>query len=258
MALPEFASMSLQDSNYITTEIEYRTWPVRPSIVMKVARRPGSKFISEEFGERRIRLRGYIKGSSASDLQSKVDTLNAYLQKTAETLQMEAGRTYTATAVSIAVGDPHYSQDFVPFDLEFLCADPFAYASEICASMTVVSGTASQSFTVTISGSYFAEPTIVYTTPSGSGDTTTSGVRITHDTSGEWADLACVAADQYIDYSSSVTFDYSAYKILQGTTQRNHTGVFSRWEPGTNNFTAVFGGLPLGGTLQLCYSPRYL
>jgi len=259
MAYPEFSSFSLQDDNYITEELTYRGWPVRDTATKPISRKPGVKLLSEEFGEKRIRLRGFILGSSPSDLKDKIDDLNTTLQKHSQSLKIDTDRSYTATCTYISIADPHYAQDFVPFEAEFLCANPFAYANEVSATMTIASGIVIQTFTVTISGSYFAEPSFRYETPSGSGDTTTSGVRLEVLNSGEYADWNGGASNgEYLDYSSSMTFDFKTFKILQDTTQRNHTGVFSRWEPGTQDFQITFGGGCLGGSLKIAYSPRYL
>jgi len=259
MALPTFSAFSLQDNNYITTGIENRTWPSRELKTSKIARKPGSKFVAEEFNERRVRLTGYVIGSSSSDLKDKIDTLYATLQKKSQILQIESGRYYTASVASTVVGDPLYSQDYVPFELEFLCADPFAYGTPLTAQMTVTSGTIIQTFTTVISGSYYAEPSLVYTTPSATGNTTTSGVRILHSQTGEWADWdGTGTSDIYLDYSSSITFDYKNYKILQGTNQVNHTGTFAAWDPGNNEFTVTFNGNTVGGVLEISYTPRYL
>ncbi len=261
MALPSFAGFSLQDDNYITSQVNYRTWPTRDTSTKKTARKPGSKFIAEEFGEKRISLMGYIIGSSVSDLKNKIDDFNASLQKNSDILEVESGRYFTATAASVAIGDPRYSQDFVPFEVEFICADPFAYGDPLSATMTVTSGTVSQTLSTTISGSYFAEPEIKYTAPAGSGLTTTSGINITYRQSGEYVDWdgnTSGTGDTYIDRGEAMTFDYKNYKILQGTTQVEHTGVFAQCKRGTANFDVIFGGTPLGGTLEISYVPRYL
>ena len=258
MALPEFSGFSLQDDNYITTNITYRGWPVRDDTTKPISRKPGVKLLSEEFGDKRIRIRGYILGSSPSDLKSKIDSLNTELQKVSQILKIDTDRRYTATCTYVSVSDPHYAQDFVPYEAEFLCADPFAYTDEITATMTIVSGTSAQTFTTTISGSYFAEPSLRYETTSGSGTTTTSGVRLEILNSGEYVDWAGSDNGTILSYSSSMTFDYKTFKVLQDVTQRNHTGVFSRWEPGSQSFKITFGGGVQGGNLKISYSPRYL
>jgi len=172
MAYPTFGGFSLQDDNYITTEIEYRTWPTRNTKTDKIAYRPGAKLLDTEFGEKRIILRGFIKGSSESDLQSKMDDFHQNVSEKSQSLIIESGRTFTATASMVSISDPHYAVDIVPFELEFICADPFAYGSSRTVTMTVTSGVGSEDYTVTVSGSVFAEPSITYATVSGvSGST---------------------------------------------------------------------------------------
>lgn len=259
MALPTFNAFSLQDDNYIVTDIEYRTWPAREIGMQKIARRPGMKFTSEEFASREISMRGFIKGSSTDDLQSKIDALNTQFQQPSKLLQIYSNRTYTATVASMSVGDPHYNTTIVPFEVSFVTADPFSYAPTVSAQMTVASGVVTQSFSVTISGSYFAEPTIVYTTPpNGTLNTTTSGMYILHQTTGEYITWSGTAGTAYIPYTNTFTADYQTYKLLFGTTQTNQAGVFTRWQPGVNAFSITFGGNTEGGTLTISYAPRYI
>lgn len=258
MALPEFDSMSLQDDTYITSEIENRTWPSRAVETQKLSRRPGAKFVSDEFGERRIKMSGWIKGSSLSDLQTKIDTMNNVLQRPSKLLQIYSGRFYTATAVSVAIGDTHYNQSIVPYEVEFLCADPFAYGTTVNASMTVTSGTIIQTYNITIAGSYFAEPIFTYTPPAGTGNTTTSGFKVVDMTTAEYVMWSGTGSSLYIPYGSFFQVDYQYYKTLLGTTQVNQAGVFSRWEPGNHTVQVTYMGNTVGGTFSMSYAPRYL
>ena len=258
MALPEFNGFSLQDSNFITSDLQYRTWPSRQIITEKLARRPGTKLISEDFGEKHVKMSGWILGSSVSDLQTKIDSFYAQLQKPSKLLQIETNRFFTATCTSVSVGDPHYSQTYVPFELDFVCADPFAYGPTVSAQMTVTSGTIVQTFSFTVSGSYFAEPIFTYTPPTGAGNTTTSGLKFVQKTSAEYVLWSGSGSTNYVQYGSSFQFDYQAYKSLFGTTQVNQAGVFSRWEVGSQQLEVTFMGNTVGGTLTITYAPRYL
>ena len=65
MAHPTFNDKSLQDSNFITESVEYRTIPKRSIDPADVTDRPGVKLLATEFKEKMIRLRGRIIGSSA-------------------------------------------------------------------------------------------------------------------------------------------------------------------------------------------------
>ncbi len=258
MALPTFAGFSLQDENFISSIVEDRVWPARSMETSQIARRPGVKFTSTEFGERRIKVQGSIIGTDATDLQTKIDDLNTALQKKSQLLQTRPGRAYTASVVSIALGDPTYSQSYTPFELEFLCADPFSYASQVSATMTVVSGTISQSFSTTISGSYYAEPVISVAITGSSGVTTTSGVTLTNSFTGEYVTWSGIGATPFLNYGDTLSFDFKSYKVLKNALQVNADGIYARWEAGVNDFQLTFGGNVQGGTVTVSYAPRYL
>lgn len=259
MALPTFNGFSLQDNNYIVSDIEYRTWPKRDLSIMKIARRAGSKLTNTDFAERKISMRGHIIGSSVSDLQAKIDALYLELQKESKTLEIESNRFYTATTSSVTVSDPYYSQSMVPFEVEFTCVDPFAYGPTQSASMIVTSGSMTQTYSITISGTYAAEPTFIYSTPlTGVNNTTTSGIKATHISSGQYILWSGTGSSTYIPYSSNLTLDYSNYKLLLDDNQLNYSGVFTEMQPGVNQLQIQYMGNTVGGTLSVSYAPRYL
>lgn len=260
MASPTFDSFSLQTDEYLISEVEYRTIPVRNIEMEWIARKPGKKFLATEFGERHIRMRGYIIGTDSANLISLIDSLHTNVtRKKIGTLAIDSNRDIQAVVASVTVAEPHYSQSMVPMELEFVAAEAFWKGTQQTVSLTVVSGTGephTMNVTTTISGSVFAEPYITYTAPGSTGSTTLSGIIINYQPTGEivtWSGGASTLA-----YGSSVKFDYENQIILQNTTEIVATGVFSRWEPGSTNFTCTFSGQAPGGTLTLVYRPRYL
>lgn len=256
---PIFEGFSLQDSNYISSTITYRNIPSRSLSSEKIARKPGVKLLSTDFGSKDVSISGYILGSSASDLQTKIDSFHSNVtRKNAGTLYVDTDRYGTATVKSVAIGDPHYAQDMVPVDIEFLMADPFFRSSQQSVTIAIAAGTATSSETITISGSVFAEPSIIYRAPAGAGQTTTSGVKIEYQGTGETVTWSGTGATTTLAYGSSVTFDYAVHTILEDTTEVDLEGYFSRWEPGVQNFIVTFSGTAAGGQLEFNYDPRYL
>lgn len=260
MAQPSFDSFSLQDQNYLVAEVEYRTLPTRDIQMEWIARKPGKKFLATEFGERHIRLKGWIIGTDSANLISLIDTLHTNVtRKKIGVLSIDSGRDIQAVVSAVTVPEPHYTQSMVPFDMEFVAAEPFWKGTQQTISLTVVSGTGephTQSVTTTISGSVFAEPSITYTAPGSTGTTTLSGIIINYQSTGEtitWSGGASA-----LPYGSAVKFDYENQIILQNTTEIVATGVFSRWEPGSTNFQITYSGQTQGGTLDIVYRPRYL
>ena len=252
---PTFDNFSLQDENYITSEIVYRTIPNRELESQKVSRRPGTKLISSEFAERSVSIRGSIIGTSPSNLQTLIDAIHTNItRKESVVMYTDSDRYGTATVRSVAIGDPHYSQDYVPMEMELVMNDPFFYGLQTSVSLSIPAGTTTYNSSITISGSVFAEPTFVYNSPAGGGVTTTSGIKVTYGPTAEYVTWSGTGLAQ----SSSVTFDYDSHRILEGTTEAALEGVFSRWEPGAQSFTVTFSGTANGGTLGISYPPRYL
>lgn len=262
MSYPRFDGFVLQDDNYVTSEIEYRTSPNRSLEYERLGRRPGVKLFSHEFAERKVKLSGFILADDATDLQSKIDDLHRNVTRKDEgALYITSSRSATATVTSVGIADPHYAQDFVPFEVEFLLADPFFYGSSQTVNIPVTSGTVTTNHTITISGSVFAMPTLTYSAPTGVGMdfTTTSGIIVTYTNTGEtltWS--GSNVSNPSLAYGGSVSFDYNNHRILEDTSEVNNKGVFSRWEPETVSFGVTFSGTALGGSLSMSYVPRYL
>lgn len=231
MANPTFNNFSLQDSNYLTEEIEYRTFPTRMLNVKQIARRPGTKLLGAEYAEKRIRLIGHVIGSSSSDLITKIDNLHKNLAVKEGELIVETNRTYHATVSSLSIADPHYSQTYVPFEAEFVASDPFAYSPMFTLQGTVASGTSNGTFPVTISGSVFAEPTLTINfNGRPAGNTTVSGMVLDHMTAGP----SRITVSGTIPFSSDFITTWSGLNITVSGNNRDFVGAFQRWEPGSH------------------------
>jgi len=254
---PTFGSRSLQDANYYTTEVTFRAAAPKDVNLVKITRRPGAKMTANEHREKRIGLKGWIKGSSAGDLQTKIDDLQQDLHAEEQTFVIETGRTYTATMSNLVIPDIHYNQTIVPFEAEFVCADPFAIGDSQTASWIVPSGVAEFERTITISGTVYAVPTITYAAPGTAGDTTTSGLVIRNVTRGEQVTWSGGVSDTSLDYGGEVSFNYDTKQVQLDSVDKDHTGKFSRFEPGSNRLIVSYSGLATGGSMEFTYTPRY-
>jgi hypothetical protein len=173
-------------------------------------------------------------------------------------LVIDDDRTGTAVPLTVTIADPHYAQDFIPFEIEFLMTDPFWYGTQQVVAWNVGAGTSSQAYSVTVSGSVFAEPSLTYEAPAGGGQTTTSGVIVEYSPTSETVTWSGTGVTPNLAYGSAVKFDYAHHKILEDTNEVDIEGVFSRWEPGATAFTVTWSGTAAGGTLEFAYQPRYL
>lgn len=256
---PKFDGFSLQDDNYIMSEINYRIIPKRRIETDKILRRPGVKILSSDFTERIVTMKGVIVADSVDELRTKIDDFHTNItRKENGLLYIESDRSASAIIDNVTIADPYYNQSYVPIEIQFLMADPFFYGAQQVTTWTVTSGVSSTSYTITVSGSVFAEPSITYYAPGSTGYTTTSGILLDYLSSAEQITWSGGTGSNTLNYGGTVTFDYIEHLVTENTTNVHPTGVFSRWEPGVTNFNITFSGCAQGGTLQFAYQPRYL
>jgi predicted phage tail component-like protein len=256
---PTFDGFSLQDDNFISSNVIYRNSPSRNLDSQKITRRPGSKLIATDFGEKTINISGNIVADSSSELQTLIDSFNANVtRKESGIMYVDSDRSAVATVKSVGIGDSHYNQSYVPFEIEFLLNDPFFYGLQQTVSYTIVSGTASMTDTITISGSVFAEPSITFASNAGTGYTTTSGISIIYNNTNETVTWSGTSGHSSLSYGNLIQFDFSNHRIIEEITETEIEGVFARWEPGQQTYQVTFSGTSQGGTLNFAYQPRYL
>jgi len=261
MAIPTFNGFSFNDTNFITERITFKGVAERAVIRGKINRREGVKLLNTEFGEKEVTLAGVVVASSASELQSLLDSMKMNLTAEEGPLILEQGRTFTATMTALAIPDEHYNQSKAPFEVTFMCSNPFAEGSQLSVTIPVQSGQTTISGRINISGSYFARPTVTYTPPSNTGNTLIKRVDINHVPTGQTITVSGFnsGATGGLQYQNAVTVNYDTFASLDGSTTINNSGAFSRWDPGNNDFTVIASGRAFpGGSITVTYSPRYL
>lgn len=235
MSYPTYDGFDMNTADYIVTNLEYRTIPTREISLEPISRKPGKKFLSTEFGERKIKMSGFILGDSATDLQNNIDTFHQYVtRKATGVLVFDATRSIAATVSSVAISDPQYSQTIVPFEVEFIAAAPFFEGTEQTVQVSLPEGTGSQTISTTISGSVFAEPTVTYYSAGVPGQMSSIyKISVTYNPTSEYVTWS--GGDNTLARNTTVQFDYANQKILEDTTEIEAEGAFSRFEPGSTD-----------------------
>ena len=256
---PTFNSFSLNDGTFITERVIFRGYSTRGVIRAQLNRREGVKLLATEFGEGSIEVDGRVVAASASDLQSKLDSMKAALTTEEGDLVIETGRTWAATVNTLVIPDEHYNNSTAPFQVTFVCTNPFATGALLTVVQNVVSGLLAFSGLVNISGTLFARPTIAIT-PTGfaSGHTNIRSLTITHTPTGQMVTVSGFGNGTDLDYANPVTVDLDAFTALEGSTAKDLSGTFPRWQPGNNAYTITISGHWTNGTVTLSYKPRYL
>lgn len=259
MALPTFNSFSLNDDNFISERIVVKGYANREVIRGKINRREGVKLLATEFGEKEVTIEGMVLGSSAANLQSLLDDMKKALTAEEGNLIVELDRTFKATVTSLAIPDEHYNLTKAPFQITFMCSNPYAEGSLLTVTIPVISGIYTVSGLVNISGSLFARPTLVYTPPSNTGQTFIKSVDLAHISEGTTTTVSGFGNQSSLDYSNQITINLDDFTALEGTSAINVSGGFPRFQPGNNEFTYTASGRAFpGGSLTLSYKPRYL
>lgn len=259
MAIPTFNSFSFNDSNFIAERITFKGFASRAVIRANINRREGVKLLATEFGEKQISIEGRVVSNSASSLQTLLDNLKSSIQVEDGDLIVENNRTFKATVSNLIIPDEHYNQSTAPFEVTFVCSNPYSEGTEMNAAQNVPSGIYTFSGSVYISGTMFGRPTIVYT-PAGaaSGNTLIRRLDFYHVPTGQTITVSGFNNSSGLGYNEAVTVNFDTFKILQATAEIDSTGAFARWDPGTNQYTVTTSGVFPGGSVQVSYKPRYL
>lgn len=239
---------------YVVTEVTYRSAPQRSVNTAPIARRPGDKLTAIEWSRKEINIKGAVFSTTTSGLRGLVDALQQNFAVKSLTLAIDIDRSYTANLTKMDIPTQFFNNSYVEYDATFLAVDPFAYARQITASGMVISGTLTFSGTLTVSGTVFTEPTLTLTpTGANAGNSNMSAIKITHIPSGETMTISGV-----LSYNSPIVIDYNNFLVTVSGINSDYTGIFSRWEPGINQFTiGVISGVNNAFNYTFAYQPRY-
>lgn len=114
----------LLNSAEILTEFARHESPAERTIsTLPIARRDGSVFVMQRYGEKSINMAGVIIGTDAADLEAKIDAFKELLSREQKELAIfSAGikRVYTATAKQPIFERQHFHILFIPWTVEFI------------------------------------------------------------------------------------------------------------------------------------------
>lgn len=250
-----FNGLTLDDNlAYLVEEVTYRSMPKRVTDSAKISYRSGEKRLRSEWDSKQIQIKGRVFSTTVSGVQALVDTLQQNFATEDGSLVIDLGRSYTATLDSLDIPTQFFNASMVQYTANFIAYDPFAYASPVSISGTVASGVGVMSVPVVVSGTVYAEPLLsVYPTGANAGDSGINQLTATYSGTGE-----AVTLSGTINYASQLAFDYHAFLTTSSGVSTLYSGIFARWQPGSQAFSlTVVSGIKQGFNYTLTYSPRY-
>ena len=252
-----FDGFDFNDGTFITERVTFKGFAKRALSRANIARREGISLLNTEFGEKEVTIEGVVITDEAVDLQGTLDGAKKALTKEEGDLIVESGRTWKATVSNVVIPDEHYSLSKAPFQVTFVCSNPFAEGTLATAIQNVPSGFYTFSGGITISGTMFARPIVTFIPPVTTGNTNIQSFVFNHTPSGQEITISGFGTGG-LDYDDTIVVNMDTLASLVGGEATNLTGAFPRWEPGTNNYTVTVSGYHVGGTVQITYRPRYL
>jgi len=124
----KYDSTELVNSTYNVSKVLDDTTAPRELNISETEGINGAVIINDRWGSKTIKIKGILIGTSPSDLQTKIDTLNELLARTEKNLDIlptgGSTRRYVARLVgSVEYDRDYYNDDYVPFTANFFVKD---------------------------------------------------------------------------------------------------------------------------------------
>lgn len=241
----KFDNTELVGTTYTPRYAKHESSPDREIVTLPITRQNGSVKISSRYGEKVIVLEGVLTGTSAADLESKIDIFKELFSRQDKNLDIDwnAGtRRYVATCIKHNFDRDHFNILYVPWSAEFLIplgigTDTSATSLYDTASITADTTTISP---LTFAGSAQPKPVITI-------DMTTVGsaqvVKIINNDTGQFINV-----DGPFTNADQIVIDCNALTVKKNGTSIVFRGSLPQFYIGANSFSMTIIGS--GSTLD--------
>lgn len=248
---------SIQTSSIVTQEIEHESIDGKSLDIQGLAARDGAKLLAATFKPRKITLRGYIKASSQSALETAIDDFKELLNATTKNLDIGyAGgtRRYVCDMASITLMRQHFNVTFAEWEAEFICAKmPFGKTLDTTTVGYTLTSIGTYAGSYVALGSYSPNPKIIITF---SEVATVTRIRIRNITTGDQMDI-----DNNNTYANNdeVVVDCDDKTVTLNGVAWDYSGYFPSFQSAGNDLRISFSpGVHYKATVNIVYYPLYL
>lgn len=208
--------------------------PDRTLFDNKIARADKTLLTSAEYTTKEVAVYGRIAGTDKDTREQILDTLKGYIQEPNKTLKLSQSGTNIEWTATLQDMDLKQYGPWLKFVLIFKATDPIGKDEDVATALNVsgiTSATSTQS--MTIAGSYKANPTITFTLTAVTGGTSQSvsignaeiGQALTVTRDWTAGDIMTIDCENYIVSVNGVEVDYS--------------GLFPYFYPGNRSISYV-------------------
>lgn len=252
-----FNSYSLQSTSFKTRIIQHTNIPGKLIQTEARARSDGQSVVNVRYSNRVILVEGHLSAATRDLLVQKIDEMKLNLDGISGTLDIAYGSTtrrYYGTVQKLDLPEDFFNIDNVPYSIEFLCADPFGYATGSGIVSVLGSTQFLQDLIVTVSGSATGQPTarINFTTTSG-----VNLVTFSNETLGD-AIVISKPGGGYFQALDQLVINSETKQVFLNGSGLDYSGRFPTLEPPTAALRLALQAVQVNYDLIVQYVPTYL
>ena len=233
----------INTTNYKTEFVRHHSAPPREVNMLELARANGAIIVSDKYNSKRITLQGYLLGSSASDLQTKLDTFKELFSRKEKNLDItpDGGTTrrYVATCIRHNLPENHYNILNLPFEAEFIVPNSIGEDTSLTAAINAQAISAiPYTDSMSLAGSALPQPIIDLTI--GAGNTNSRGIAFENTDNGQKIIITKTSA---FSSSNHLIINTREKSVQYAGEDIRFYGPFPEFDIGTNNFKIYSGDI---------------
>lgn len=250
-----FNGLDLNDTTRITAELDDGGTPERDLQVFPILRSGGAVVTDSNYYMKVIRVRGLLKGTSTSNLESLIDSFHAAMAVIDKNLDIGyAGSTrrYVCTPKSHYIGRTT-RLDWAKYEVEFLATSYGKDTSTTTLLNNDTHTTASNTESLTVGGSAPDQLLRFDITVTAATDLTGKTISVENDSTGQ---VISVTRDWTV--GDVLEIDVANHTVKVNGTAVDYEGAFPYFAPGTHDMIMTNDFTTRTLTVDIDYTKRYL
>lgn len=246
-----FNSTSINSGNYQVRTVKHDSANDRDLFMYALTRETGAELVSTYYQPKKIIIEGIIKGTSADDLETNIDSFKQIVSGKDKVLDIEYAsgtRRYVATARIVQIERDYYNISYAPFSVEFSVPEGYGKNTSQTAYTTASSLHTLEDTSLSILGSAVPKYNIQITFSAASSVTQVS-VTINGDK---------ITLTNAITAGQVVVIDAENKKVTLDGTEKDYTGLFPKLVLGSNTYKIVTTSTSHTYAVSVNYTKSYL
>lgn len=242
MATITYDSTAINDgSNLIISRIGHELTADRDINTQRIASRDGLVYIESQYGAKVISCEGYIIGSSANDLDTRIITLQELFSRKQKDLDIQYDGAdigtirYVSTPRNFVIKRDYYHITTVPFNVDFFVPEGVGKATTLISGNETGITTDGHTFSLTMSGSADPKPLLTMTL---NDSNIVEYIKVMNATT----NTAVTVGSGFFADSDVIKIDCDELTTTINNTNTTFSGIIPTFNIGTNNINiGIYG-----------------